>query len=72
MCVNLITPEGKKIPMTDDLSVPMYQVLCTFCGPMPLTYMEYYMQISQPDSRWFCPSCRAVAAWDDDSGVDNE
>ena len=71
MCVNLKDQEGRKIPVNNlNEQVPMYQVLCKSCGPVPLTFQEYKEQVSSADSPWVCPECKEVAEWDDGSGIE--
>lgn len=43
-----------------------WAVICATHGMQTLTREEYYAQMLKPNARWHCPTCYAVAEWDDD------
>jgi hypothetical protein len=47
------------------MSAFMYAVICNDCGLVELNEAEYERQLNDPDARWHCPMCDAIAKWDD-------
>lgn len=70
-----IAKRPEPIPLIPD---EPYNIFCSQCGKVNIGYGNYHDQMTQPNSKWYCPQCGNNATFDDESyeayydGKDND
>ncbi len=59
-----VIPKGQEIERKESSK---YQIICAYCGTVPLTKPQYERQLFRINVPWYCPSCGIEANFDDET-----